>query len=70
MLSYIEYLNLPAKVAIALVGLFLLLQIVGEVLELKGKVVPEFVKVRKYFKRKAVLSMSIVCWRIEEKQMD
>lgn len=52
MLSYIEYLNLPTKITIALVGLFLLLQIVGEVLELKGKVVPEFVKVRKYFKRK------------------
>jgi len=30
----------------------LILQLVGELLEFKGKVVPEFVKVRKYFTRK------------------
>ena len=52
MLSYIEYLNLPTKVALALVGVFLFLQIFGEILEFKGKIVPEFLKVRKYFKRK------------------
>lgn len=52
MLSYVEYLNLPSKVAIALVVLFLSLQIIGELLEIKGKVVPEFLKVRKYFARK------------------
>lgn len=52
MISYIEYLNLPTKVALALVGLFLVLQIVGEILEIKGKMVPEFVKVRKFFQRK------------------
>ena len=39
-------------VAIALVGLFLILQIIGELLEFKGKAVPEFIKIRKYFKRK------------------
>lgn len=32
--------------------LFAIMQIVGEILEFKGKVVPEFVKVRKYFTRK------------------
>lgn len=52
MLSYLEYLNMPAKAAIALVGMFLIMQIVGELLEFKGKVVPEFVKIRKYFSRK------------------
>lgn len=52
MLSYIEYLNLPTKVAIALVGVLLILQIIGELLEVKGKVVPEFMKIRKYFMRK------------------
>lgn len=52
MLNYIEYLNIPTKAAIALVGLFLVLQIIGELLEFKGKVVPEFIKVRKYFARK------------------
>lgn len=52
MINYIEYLNVPTKVAITLVGIFLIMQVVGELLEFKGKVVPEFVKVRKYFTRK------------------
>lgn len=52
MLDYIEYINIPTKVAIVLVGLLLVLQITGELLEFKGKVVPEFMKIRKYFKRK------------------
>ena len=52
MLSYIEYLNLPTKIAIVLVGVFFLVQLIGELLEFKGKVVPEFIKIRKYFSRK------------------
>ena len=52
MLNYIEYLNLPLWIAVGLVGLFLIMQIVGEILEFKGKVVPEFVKIRKRFARK------------------
>lgn len=52
MLSYIEYLGLPNTIAIALVVLFLGLQILGEILEFKGKAVPELMKVRKYFARK------------------
>ena len=48
----VEFLNIPMTVAVTLIGAFLILQIVGELLEFKGKVVPEFVKVRKYFKRK------------------
>lgn len=56
MLSYLEYLgeylNMPTKVIIALVVVFLVMNIIGEILEFKGKVVPECIKVRKYFKRK------------------
>lgn len=48
----IEFLGVPATIAITLVGLFLILQIIGELCELKGKIVPEFLKIRKYFKRK------------------
>ena len=48
----IEYLGIPATIAIIVVGLFLILQIIGELCELKGKIVPEFLKIRKYFKRK------------------
>lgn len=52
MINYMEYLNLPAKVIIAAVIVLLVMNIVGEILEFKGKVVPEFLKIRKYFKRK------------------
>lgn len=56
MIAYLEYLNqhlnLPTKVGIIIILLFAVMQIVGEILEFKGKVVPEFVKVRKYFTRK------------------
>lgn len=54
MKEYIEYLNLPTKVGILIVGLYLALQIVGELMEVKGKVVPEFMKLRKYFARKKI----------------
>lgn len=52
MLNYIEYLNTPTGIATILVGVFLCIQIIGELLEFKGRVVPEFIKIRKYFARK------------------
>ena len=52
MLKAIEFLGIPMTTAIVLIGLFLIMQIIGELLEFKGKVVPEFIKVRKYFQRK------------------
>jgi len=51
-MGYFEYLGLPAKVGLALAALFLTSQVVGEILELKGKVVPEFLKLRKMYKRR------------------
>ena len=52
MLNYMEYLNLPGQIAFVLASLFFMSQLVGEFLELQGKVVPEIMKVRKYFYRK------------------
>jgi hypothetical protein len=56
MLGYLEYLNehlnMPTKAVVALVFIVLCMNIIGEILEFKGKVVPEFVKIRKYFTRK------------------
>lgn len=52
MLNYIEYLKLPTQIAIALVGVVLMLNVIGELLEFKGKVVPEFMKLRKHFRNK------------------
>lgn len=43
---------MPTKIGIIIVLLFVVMQLVGELLEFKGKVVPEFVKIRKYFTRK------------------
>lgn len=51
-MQYIEYLNLPTQVALILAACFLFLQIVGEALEVKGRAVPEILKIRKYFARK------------------
>lgn len=52
MIAYLEYLNMPTKIGIVIIFAFLVMQIIGELLELTGKVVPEFVKIRKYFTRK------------------
>ena len=43
---------MPTKIIIAIILLFVVTQVVGEILEFIGKVVPEIFKVRKYFARK------------------
>ena len=52
MINYIEFLKLPTQIAVALVGVLLVLNVIGELLEFKGKIVPECMKIRKYFARK------------------
>lgn len=52
MLNYMEYLNIPATIAFCIAVVFFALQLVGEFLEKTGKIVPEIMKVRKYFARK------------------
>ena len=52
MLNYIEYLGIPLKIAIVLVAIFFAMQAIGEFLEFKGKVVPEFFKIRKWLTRR------------------
>ena len=52
MISYVEYLNIPIKIAIGVIACFFVMQFIGEILEFKGKVVPEFFKIRKCFTRK------------------
>lgn len=57
----IEFLGVPGSITIAIIGLFLVLQIIGETVELSGKIVPEFFKIRKYFQR-------LSCEKQEEKE--
>lgn len=50
--SVIVALGIPSSIAIGLVVIYGILQLIGELVELSGKVVPEFFKIRKYFQRK------------------
>ena len=52
MLNYIEYLNVPSQIAIALIAVLFVLQLIGECLNFKGRAVPEIMNIRKYFARK------------------
>ena len=52
MLNSMEYLGLPTTIIIIVVAVFLIVQCVGELIEFKGKAVPEFFNIRKYFDRK------------------
>lgn len=52
LIEAINYIGVPTSIAIAVIGLFVVAQVVGEVVELCGKVVPEFLKVRKTFARR------------------
>lgn len=52
MINFVEYLQLPAQIAVVVIGVIFVMNVIGEILEFKGKVVPEFMKIRKYFSRK------------------
>lgn len=69
MLSYLQYLNLPTKVFAAIVIFLVACNLIGEFLELKGKVVPEFIKFRKYFARKKEEREAIAEMRNEMKAL-
>lgn len=42
----------PTNIISILIGIFAIMQIIGEIVEWCGKVVPEYMKIRKYFNRK------------------
>ena len=52
MINYVEYLKIPTQIAVGIIIIFFIMQIIGELLEFKGKVVPEFLKIRKRFARR------------------
>ena len=56
MLSNLEYLiktiGLPESIAIAVILILVATNLIGEILEFKGRIVPEFIKMRKFFSRK------------------
>lgn len=48
----LEFFKITGPWAAGILGVWLVLNIIGEILEKKNKIVPEFMKIRKYFKRK------------------
>ena len=44
MINFVEYLQLPAQIAVVVIGVIFVMNVIGEILEFKGKVVPEFMK--------------------------
>jgi uncharacterized protein (DUF3084 family) len=48
----IEFLGVPAWIAVAIVGILLVIQIIGCILDFKGKVVPEIINIRGHLRRK------------------
>lgn len=56
MLSNLEYLiktiGLPESIVIAVILVLVATNLIGEILEFKGKIVPEFIKMRKFLSRK------------------
>lgn len=52
MINFLEYLNVPLTVGTIIIGCILVMQVIVEFLEFKGKVVPEFMSIRKFFSRR------------------
>lgn len=52
LLKGIEYLGIPMTVAVILVSIWLVLHIVGFILDIKKKAVPEIINIRGYIRRK------------------
>lgn len=52
MVAYMEILGIPLSTIVVVVAVLFTINIIGELLEFKGKAVPEFIKFRKYFARK------------------
>ena len=50
--TLLELLGVPGTLAAGILIVYLLLQLIGELCEVKGKVVPEWMKLRKWLKRK------------------
>ena len=48
----IEWLNIPSALAVSIVGLFLISQVIGKIIEAFGKTAPELLRLTKLIQRK------------------
>lgn len=52
MVSFVEYLKMPATIGGIIIACFMVMQIIGGILDFKGKTVPVIMNIRKHFKQK------------------
>ena len=52
MLDYIEMFELPAIVAAVIIAIYCIMQLIGDILTFKGKVVPEFMRVKHWLQKR------------------
>lgn len=52
MVDYLEILGLPAIIVIGIISIYAVMQLIGDILTFKGKVVPEFMRVRHWLKKR------------------
>ena len=52
MVDYLEILGLPAIIVIGIISVYAVMQLIGDILTFKGKVVPEFMRVRHWLKKR------------------
>ena len=52
LLQYLEHLKAPGWLIIGILALLVIANVIGTILDLKGKVVPEYMNIRGYFRRK------------------
>lgn len=52
MIGFIEYLRLPAAIGMIIAAIFFIMQIIGGILDFRGKAVPAIMNIRRHFRRK------------------
>lgn len=52
MVDYLEILELPAIIVAGIISVYVVMQMIGDILTFKGKVVPEFMRVKHWLKKR------------------
>lgn len=52
MVDYLEILGLPAIIVAGIISVYVIMQMIGDILTFKGKVVPEFMRVKHWLKKR------------------
>lgn len=61
MLDYLEALELPAVIVVGIILIYFVMQLIGDFLTFKGKVVPEFMRVKHWLKERNEAKDALSC---------